>query len=200
MTIFIGWTEQPFQNYIDALERLGAVPERREPERCAALLLPGGGDIHPRFYAQALSGAEDIDEARDRYELRLFRQFVRAGKPVLGICRGMQLINTALGGTLLQHVAGHSRTGGFDRVHPVRCTGSLGARFGNGFSVNSAHHQAIDRLGRGLCVEARAEDGVIEAVRHETLPVFGVQWHPERLGCLGEAQLAAFLELVKQAS
>ena len=193
--IFLGWQKLPFQNYIDALEALGATVERGEPTHCDALLLPGGADIHPRFYGQELNDAEDIDEARDEYELALFRRFLDAGKPILGICRGMQLINVALGGTLHQHIDGHSRIDGVDRVHTAHTDDALLRElYSERFDVNSAHHQAVDRPGGGLRVIARADDGTVEAVQHETLPILAVQWHPERFGDRGAKLLGAFLE------
>ena len=192
--IFLGWQQLPFQAYIDALESLGATVERNEPDGCDALLLPGGGDVHPRFYGQELGGATEIDEARDEYELALFHRFYDAGRPVLGICRGAQLVNVALGGTLRQHINGHSQVDGADRIHAVCADDAMLRRLYSGrFVANSAHHQAIDRPGEGLCVIARAEDGTIEAVRHETQPVLAVQWHPERLGGSGLALFRAFL-------
>ena len=192
--VFLGWRELPFSNYINALEALGASVERGEPEGCDALLLPGGGDIHPHFYGQELDGATDIDETRDEYELALFHHFFDAGLPVFGVCRGAQLVNVALGGTLRQHINGHSQIDGADRIHAVCADDAmLRGLYSRRFVANSAHHQAIDRLGEGLCVIARAEDGTIEAVRHETLPVLAVQWHPERLGGSGLALFRAFL-------
>ena len=197
--VFLGWQKQPFYNYINALTALGARVERDEPTRCEALLLPGGGDIHPRFYGQAINGAEGIDEARDKYELALFRRFLDAGKPVLGICRGAQLINVALGGTLHQHIEGHSQIGGVDAMHGVYTDDALLRElYGERFAVNSAHHQAVDRPGAGLRVIARAEEGTVEALRHAALPVLAVQWHPERLGGDGEKLLRAFLEGVRR--
>ncbi len=192
--VFLGWTEQPFPNYIAALERLGAVVERQNADACDALLLPGGGDIDPCRYGQRVIGATDVDPARDDCEFALFRRFAERGRPILGICRGMQLINVALGGTLCRHIDGHSRVDGADRRHTV-CTDDprLLALYGERFCVNSAHHQCVDRLGVGLRASAWAEDGVVEALRHRTQPIFATQWHPERLGAEGALLLAAFL-------
>ena len=194
--VFLGWTKQPFSNYVAALDALGATVERESTEGCDALLLPGGGDIHPRFYGRSAAGAEEIDEARDEYELALLRSFAAAGKPIFGVCRGLQLINVAFGGTLLRHIDGHSGVGGGDSFHDVRTDDSvLRGLYGGRFTVNSAHHQAIGRLGAGLRVIARADDGTIEAVRHERLPILAVQWHPERLGAEGKRLLAYFLKM-----
>ncbi|MBO4914750.1 MAG: gamma-glutamyl-gamma-aminobutyrate hydrolase family protein [Oscillospiraceae bacterium] len=181
--VFLGWTSLPFKNYIEALTMLGAEVEREDIESCGALLLPGGEDIHPRFYAREVSGAIKMDEARDEFELSAFRRFMERGRPILGICRGEQLINVALGGTLIQNMDGHGKLpDDSDSTHGVRTDDvELISLFGGRFTVNSAHHQAIERLGEGLRAVAWAEDGTVEAIRHVSAPVFGVQWHPERL-------------------
>ncbi|TMH22703.1 MAG: gamma-glutamyl-gamma-aminobutyrate hydrolase family protein [Betaproteobacteria bacterium] len=150
------------------------------------LVLQGGADISPRAYGEEPQKREWAgDEMRDRYEVELVRSFEKAGKPVLGICRGAQLINVALGGSLHQDVPAH-RTEDYDlhahdvRLEPgsglARLYGETGPR-----RVVSIHHQAIKRLGRGLRVEARSEpDGLIEAIRGEGANyVCAVQWHPE---------------------
>ena len=149
------------------------------------LVLQGGADISPRAYGeQPLKPEWAGDEMRDRYEIELVRAFSTAGKPVLGICRGAQLINVALGGTLHQDIPAH-RSDDYDQhAHAVhlepgsglaRLYGETGPR-----RVVSIHHQAIKQLAPGLLVEARADDGVIEAVRGTGASyVCAVQWHPE---------------------
>ena len=149
------------------------------------LVLQGGADISPLAYGeQPLKPEWAGDPMRDRYEIDLVRAFASLGKPVLGICRGAQLINVALGGTLHQDIPAH-RSDDYDlhahevRLEPgsglARLYGETGPR-----RVVSIHHQAIKRLAPGLVVEARAEDGVIEAVRSTgTSYVCAVQWHPE---------------------
>ena len=190
--VFLGWRRLPFQNYIAALRALGLAVERDDPARCDALLLPGGGDVHPRFYGRRSARAVDVDEARDEFELALFRRFAAAHKPVFGVCRGLQLVNVALGGTLRRHIDGHSRIAGEDTTHDVRVDDPLlRALYGERFRVNSAHHQAAEQLGAGLRATAWAADGTIEALRHDTLPIFAVQWHPERLGDAGLTLLDA---------
>lgn len=160
--------------------------------RLDGLVLQGGADIHPGCYGQAAEHAGVTDEVRDRFELSLLREFVAAGKPVLGVCRGMQLINVLYGGTLHQdlQVAGattatHVLPGTWDGHHHelvMEPGGWLQALYAGATRprVNSIHHQGVDRLGDGLVVEARAADGVIEAIRHASEPfVVGLQWHPE---------------------
>jgi len=185
--IFIPGREEALPNYARAVRRAGGVPRfslsLQDAEGCNGLLLPGGGDLDPALYGQPNRGSAPPNPALDALEQALLRRFTAGRKPVLGICRGCQAINVFYGGTLHQNIPGHSQTGGRDRLHRVTAAeGSLSWRlFGTWFMVNSAHHQAADRLGEGLVTEARAEDGVAEALRHEALPVWGLQWHPERL-------------------
>jgi len=156
------------------------------------LLLQGGADVDPAMYGEAPSPALGrVDPVRDRFELDLIQAFVAAGKPVLGICRGMQLINIAFGGSLHQdlQLAGvtelaHYQESAYDEHrHCLRfCADSwLGALHGDiaVAEINSIHHQAVNRLGDGLIVDAWSEDGVIEALHHVDGFVAGVQWHPE---------------------
>ena len=155
--------------------------------RYDGLLLAGGGDMEPTRFGQPDCGSRDIDPDRDEAELALLDAFCAAGKPVLAICRGFQVVNVWLGGDLVQDLspalAPFHGGGEGDRVHPVHAVeGSLLHRlYVPVFSVNSAPHQALGRLGRGLSVTARSEGGVAEAVEHETLPLLAVQFHPERM-------------------
>lgn len=147
--------------------------------RCGGLLLSGGGDLDPSLYGQSRASHRlSLDPRRDTEEFALLRAFCARGKPVLGICRGIQTINVFFGGTLLQEVAGHDGI-----PHPV--TTVAGTRVsclaGGFFKANSYHHQAVGRLAPGLRAAAYADDGQIEALEHESLPILGVQWHPERM-------------------
>ena len=121
----------------------------------------------------------DIDGDIPQRERSLIRSFVASGRPVLGICRGMQAINVYFGGTLCRYMDGHQAPQG-DIVHPTHASGLLRRLLGNAPSVNSNHHQAVVRVGHGLRVVQRAADGTVEALCHNTLPIWGVQWHPER--------------------
>ena len=180
-----------FPNYERALLQAGALPRfLSDPGEPDGLLLPGGGDLDPRHFGQPLLDCRGLDPERDLRELDLISRFLTAGKPILGICRGMQVLNVSLGGTLFQHIEGHSAQDGADRLHPVRtCRNSfLDRLYGRRFTVNSAHHQAVDRPGAGLRMVQWSEDGIAEAMEHRTLPVWGVQWHPERLAESGRHQ------------
>ncbi len=157
------------------------------------LVLQGGADVSPLTYGEEpMQRAWAGDRLRDVYEIELVHEFIDAGKPVLGICRGLQIINVAFGGTLVQDIATQVPgalthvTDDYERnAHEISIVPGSGlARLYPGIErarVNSIHHQSIKTLGRGLLTEARAEpDGVIEAIRHtEKRYVFATQWHPE---------------------
>lgn len=154
---------------------------------CAGLVLCGGGDIESALYGQENQGSYPPDQDRDQAELALFQAFYEAGKPILGICRGLQLINVALGGTLIQDLPPeqaifHTWPQG-DLVHPVFSPegSALNKLYGPVLSVNSAHHQAVDRLADGLEAAAWSESGVVEALELPGYPLLGVQFHPERM-------------------
>ena len=157
------------------------------------LVLQGGADIDPALYGEPRRATRGpIDPARDRFERDLILAFAAAGKPVLGICRGMQLINVAFGGDLYQDLVGDGATafehvddGAYDRhLHVARIEpGGLLSSIYPGtvaVTINSIHHQAVRRVAEGFAVEARAEDDVVEAIvsrRHAF--IVGTQWHPE---------------------
>ena len=203
-TVYICGGAERFANYRRAVEAAGgrAVFGNRsdglEPA-WDALLLPGGGDLEPWRYGQENTASRDLEPERDQEEFRLLEAFTAAGKPVLGNCRGLQTVNVFFGGTLVQDIPAHSAVDGADRFHSVRAAPSPLPPFpGEEALVNSAHHQAADRLGAGLHAVQWSADGVIEALRHKRLPVWGVQWHPERLepSDAGRRLFQAFLSLV----
>lgn len=181
--ICIWGREEQYRNYAEAIAAAGGLAcFGEDPKRCDALLLPGGGDLEPWRYGQKNTASRNLDKDRDQTELDLLDEFTAAGKPVLGICRGLQTINVFFGGTLIQDLSGHSAADGEDRFHRVRTLPSVfSGLYGEACVVNSAHHQAADQLGSGLRAVQWTGDGVIEAVCHRTLPVWAVQWHPERL-------------------
>jgi putative glutamine amidotransferase len=165
-------------------------------ERLDGLLLVGGGDIAPRHFGEARSpGLKRVDLPRDRVELLLTRRAVEDGLPLLAICRGIQVLNVALGGTLFQDIGRqisqalrHDFAPGFPRNHLGHEVGvNPGTRLveilrANRLGVNSFHHQSLKHVAPGLLVAAMAPDGVIEAVEMpQPRFVIGVQWHPEEL-------------------
>ncbi len=195
------------QSYLRALEMLGALPVmiplhmseatlRGIFERLDGLLLPGGEDVDPSNYGDMRHGQLGAtDKERDRTELLLTRWALERGMPVLGVCRGAQVINVVCGGTLYQDL--HSQRPDLDKhdyfppkferfriVHQIaiEADSRLAGALGSTHEVNSMHHQGIAQLGRGLRSVAAAEDGLVEAVEMPMLPfVLGVQWHPEEL-------------------
>ena len=178
-----------FAGYADRLAAAGAVPlhvpagvdPRAVVARLDALVLTGGSDVDPAFYGQRALATTHVDRARDEREMALLAAALDQGLPVLAICRGMQLLNVHLGGTLHQHLADHPL--GRDGAHPVAfAPGSLlRGIYGADCAVNSLHHQAVDRPGAGLVSVGHAPDGTVEAVELPGRDVVGVQWHPEQL-------------------
>lgn len=180
-------------NYAEAVNAFGGhataawLPEA-DPAGYDMLVLSGGGDVDPARYGEANEQCFGIDDARDEAELRLVEAFIRAGKPILGICRGHQLLNVYFGGKLIRHLPTadtHMPTRSGDRVHETEAmAGSFVEQlYGNRFPTNSAHHQGFSEPAPGLIPVQRTADGVVEACRHQSLPIWSVQWHPERM-CL----------------
>ena len=184
------------------------------------LVLHGGADVWPGSYGeQPLRDAWGGDRIRDAYEQALVHAFVAAGKPVFGVCRGLQLINVAFGGTLYQDIStqlpnsrthrdGQAYDKHFHTLEIVPKT-QLGALFtgASSYKINSIHHQGIKQLAEGFVAEAHCpEDGVIEAIRHQgPTYIAAVQWHPEfhsaELGTLDDAPLLAdFLDAARQSA
>ncbi|MCI8537318.1 MAG: gamma-glutamyl-gamma-aminobutyrate hydrolase family protein [Oscillospiraceae bacterium] len=212
LRILISTPREGGPNYVRAVEQAGgaAVPSfcpQADPSGYDGLVLCGGGDLEDQYAGGANPAPAGVDGDRDRAELALIPAFLETGRPILGICRGHQLLNLVLGGTLILDLppaglALHTRPAGRDRLHPVRAAAdSFAVRLYGGVSqVNSAHHQAVDRLAPGLRAVQWSEDGVLEALEHASAPVWGVQWHPERLdGSGGTAEggllFRAFLDL-----
>ncbi len=188
------------QGYVDALTRAGALPlllpvlDPALADEVVAdmdgLLLTGGGDISPSWYGQEpVPEVYGVDLDRDRWELALITAARAAGLPILGVCRGAQILNVAAGGSLIQDLPSVSqeshglRVREHDEVHPVGIEpGSMLADVvgSERLGVNSLHHQSLALVGRGLRAVAWSPDGVIEAVESaERAPILAVQWHPE---------------------
>ncbi len=208
--------------YRNSVAAAGAIPVLLPPveapaipgvvDRIDGVVLTGGGDIDPAAYgAIADETVYQVDPERDSFELALAAELSVRQTPTLAICRGLQVINVALGGSLVvdipkAHGTEHSFSG--DRVVETQQRIDLdpGSRLadviGASVMVNSIHHQAVDRLGDGLTVAGRAEDGVIEAIAATSgWPLLAVQWHPEYLTAGGDvAAKALFAELVRLAS
>jgi putative glutamine amidotransferase len=178
---------------------------------CDGLVLSGGVDIDPELYDGGREYVKSPEKGwqteRDLFEQAVLQMAWERGLPVLGVCRGLQLINVSLGGTLVQDlgVEGdevHENVQGTDKMHPVSVmTGSLlqevaGREAG---VANSAHHQAIDRLGEGLQVSCRAGDGTIEGIEWADPAgkpfMLAVQWHPERMYTHGLADSFLYKEI-----
>ncbi|MER5885805.1 gamma-glutamyl-gamma-aminobutyrate hydrolase family protein [Streptomyces sp. NPDC001941] len=150
--------------------------------RLDAVVIAGGPDVEPvRYGAEPDPRTGPPARGRDAWELALTEAALAAGKPLLGICRGMQVLNVALGGTLVQHLDGHRGEPGAFGEHLVKpVPGTLyGGLVPEATGVPTFHHQAVDRLGRDLLPSAHAEDGTVEAVELPEGWVLGVQWHPE---------------------
>ena len=182
--------------YIAAIEAAGGIGVVLHPTtdkivlkelagRCEGLLIAGGGDINPKLYRDIKKGNTgeyynmSINDTRDEMELFLYAAFKKAKKPILGICRGCQMIAVAEGGTLTQHIGGHftKPEDGLwhTKAHLVQCNGET-------ISVNSVHHQAIATVGKKTRIFAKTVDGIIEGVVVQSrAPIIGVQWHPEEL-------------------
>lgn len=171
--------------------------------RFDGLLLPGGADLGPARYGQEpRPETVAVVDFQDELDLAVTRSYLSSGIPTLAVCRGLQVLNVVCGGTLDQHLA-ESSVGHGNALHDVDIVaGTRLAKIVDAerIEVSSYHHQAIGRLGTGLSVAATAADGVIEAVEHETAEVVAVQWHPEDLHTISDADAALFADLVERAA
>jgi putative glutamine amidotransferase len=211
--------------YLRAVQQAGGIPVLVPAQledaaldalwsRLDGILLTGGGDVAPgRFGEERHATVAEVSDDRDRLEIEVVERAVHAGRPLLAICRGIQVLNVALGGSLHQDIASdtgsaipHSQTEPRDHpTHAVKVMGE-GTRLGTTLgaleiAVNSMHHQAVKRLGRGLRDVAWAPDGIIEGVEMPETDalVLGVQWHPEELVTRDAAARNLFRTLVAAA-
>lgn len=186
--ILIAGDERRTQNYINALLHVGATADacyydlKNEYD---GLLLPGGGDIDPGFWGESDTASHSVNREEDLAQFDLMTHFIAAGKPILGICKGMQVINVYFHGSILQDLptAVLHAYNGADQFHMTytKKDSFMESLYGKAIITNSAHHQGVGTLGRHLDVVAVTKDNVVEAIAHDTLPVIGVQWHPERM-------------------
>lgn len=204
--------------YIESLARAGAGMrwvELSDPEQavqdaltCDGLLLPGGGDMDPKFYGQErIPACGEPNLLRDAAEPLLLRAFLAADKPVLGICRGIQVMNAVLGGDLYQDIKPFEQLPHNDhwaKVHTVTVRrGTLLSRIlgQDTVLVNSQHHQAVDRVAPGFTLAALSEDGIVEAIeKPDARFCLGVQWHPEWLSDADPAMQSLFDAFVNACS
>ncbi len=204
--------------YMESLARAGAGMrwvELSDPEQavqdaltCDGLLLPGGGDMDPKFYGQArIPACGEPNLLRDAAEPLLLRAFLAADKPVLGICRGIQVMNAVLGGDLYQDIKPFEHLPHNDhwaKVHTVTVRrGTLLSRIlgQDTVLVNSQHHQAVDRVAPGFTLAALSEDGIVEAIeKPDARFCLGVQWHPEWLSDADPAMQSLFDAFVNACS
>jgi len=187
---YVNWLKG--NDAIEVVELSSIKNDLNELQSCDALVLSGGIDVHPSIYKSArldYEGAGEFDLKRDQFEIDAFKIAQEKKIPVLGICRGLQLINCIFGGNLKQDLGELNKThkGGPDKNHQIKIEANslleniVHVKNGN---VNSAHHQAINQLGQGLKINARAEDGTVEGIeQNENGKSFliAVQWHPERM-------------------
>lgn len=209
--------------FVQAIHTAGAreailMPVHIEPreaqeilERFDGLLLTGGGDVHPRHYqGEMRQEIYGVNEERDTFDRTLTIAAIDLGMPVLGVCRGMQMLNVALGGTLDPHLPDRPELGPHDRAdgserhvaHAVRLqpdTRAARAARTEELDVPSMHHQGVEKLGDGLLASGWSPDGLVEAVEHEDGWVVGVQWHPEITAAGDPANQGFFDALAEQA-
>ncbi len=190
--IAIAGTPEGSANFIAALNALNAsgtaVLNETDLSDYDGLILPGGADIDPALFGEENCGSRKIERERDVRQLEILDAFVKSKKPVLGVCKGHQLLNVYFGGKILQHIpeyAAHQWIG-YDQSHGSYCKPAcfLADLYGTqAFPINSAHHQAVITPAPGFQPIQWAYDGILEAMVHESLPIVGLQWHPERM-CL----------------
>lgn len=189
-----------------AIRLTPSMPPERVHRRYDGVIIGGGSDIDPSLYGGSDDGVAVIDRRRDRFEIEIIERALHTRLPVLGICRGAQLINVVAGGTLYGDIrALRKRTSNRRTILPLKRAVGTGQRAlhrilrREQWRINSLHHQAVQRTGRELSVAARDVDGIVQAIESTGEQfVIGVQWHPEYLPYLAP-QRRIFRELVRHA-
>jgi len=208
--------------YTSSIEKSGGVPVilpfTRDNNILASmvdsvkgLLFPGGNDIDPKVYHELRAARlGEVDRELDLFQMSALKLAMARKKPLLAICRGIQLVNVTLGGTLFQDIPSQfdtlslekhmQSTISFDTDHSVNFEpgSTLHGLFGDCTMINSRHHQSVKTPGKDLVVTARAPDGVIEGLQHKDLPMFLVQWHPELMMQKDDAMLPLFSSFVQR--
>lgn len=177
--------------------------DKVDPAKYDGLVVPGGGDVDPSLWGGSKHpAAGPFTPKTDRFQIRAIKRFAKAGKPILGICRGGQLINVAFGGTMIQNLYPDSRTPTYEEgYHQVKNEeGSwVAGIYGDSPKVWFHHHQAVDRPGKGIRITSWSVDHPYrhaEAIEHESLPIYGVQWHPDyKIKEQGTAIFSAFKDV-----
>lgn len=190
LRIAIAGTPEGAKNFIDALHLLGAdgyaVLDETDFSSYHGLILPGGADIDPKLFGEENWGCRKIQPERDIRQLEITKIFEETNRPILGVCKGHQLLNIYFGGKMCQHIPEFETHQWVeqDQSHSSHCTADsfLHELYGTtDFPINSAHHQAVITPAPGFIPIQWASDGVLEAMVHTTRPIIGVQWHPERM-------------------
>lgn len=193
------------QRVVDRFEKLGCdvttkeMFERRDLDDYDALVIPGGGDVTPEVYGQKRSEyTTDTNLLKDKTQIDAVLAFANAGKPVLGICRGCQLLNVAFGGTLNQG-NGVYRKGWY--VVNIRKNSVFYPCFGDSLKAYYYHKQRLDRVAEGFAVTQtdQKDESIIGAIEHESLPIYGVQWHCDaiRMPVDGEKSFQVFIDKIE---
>lgn len=196
-----GRNEAPTKRWV----RLGRVKvvditsTKANPLHYDGLVIPGGGDVDPALYGQKRNSHDfGINRKLDLLQFKLIRKFAKANKPVIGLCRGAQVINVAFGGTLRQHIPGWHR---LNRKVRIAKNSWLYGMFGAVENTYHYHHQCASKLGKGLkATQWDAKDGHIEAVEHVKYPVYGLQWHPESMGVRGAKVARSYANICSRYS
>lgn len=180
--IFIVRDKQPDQEYFDAFAKVGVICEWGESpqnvDEFDGLLVPGGVDVNPKLYGEENTASVEINDHLDQITIDCIKLFFEKGKPILGICRGLQILNVYFGGTLIQDIPNHK-----DVDHEILIDDGnvVHDHYGGSMVINSLHHQCIGELAKDLTCLAKSHDGIIEIFMHKNGKILGTQFHPEKM-------------------